>query len=93
MAWNLLYVLQMSKPQTFQELVAKAHDMEVTMANLRNISFSVVESKKDWDEFMTNAKFSISLTVEAMTFSKVGPVRILGKLKWKRKEACPSKTR
>jgi len=29
MASDLLYVLQMSKPQTFQELVTKGHDMEV----------------------------------------------------------------
>jgi len=30
MAWDLLYVLEMSKPQTFQELATKTHDMEVT---------------------------------------------------------------
>jgi len=43
MVWDLLYVLRMSKPWTFQELVTKAHDMEVIIATRRDNSFSVVE--------------------------------------------------
>ena len=42
-AWDLLYVLQMSKPQTFQELATNAHDMEVTIANRCGSSFNVAE--------------------------------------------------
>ena len=33
-AGDLPYVLYMSKPQTFQELATKAHDMEVTIDNV-----------------------------------------------------------
>jgi len=74
MACDLLYVLQMSKTQTFQDLATKAHDMEVTIANRHNNSFNISESKKDRAEFKKNAKFSISLTKEAMTISKARPV-------------------
>jgi len=48
MVWDLLYVLQMSKPQAFQELATKAHGMEATIANNRDSSFSVAKSKK-WE--------------------------------------------
>ena len=61
-AWDLLYVLQMSKPWI--------------IANRRDNSFSVVESKKDRAEFEKNAKFSKSSTKEVMTISKIAPVRI-----------------
>jgi len=66
----------MSKPRSLQELVTKVYDMEVTIANHRDSSFHVVESKKDRVEFRKNAKFCTSLTKEAMTISKVEPVRI-----------------
>ena len=33
MAWDLLYVLQMSNPVPFKDLATKAHDIEVTIAN------------------------------------------------------------
>ena len=68
----------MSKPLTFQELATKAHDMEVTIANRRDNSFNVAESKRDMVEFMKNAKFSTSSTQEMMTISRAGPVLILG---------------
>ena len=66
MAWDLLYVLQLSKHQTFQELAIEAHDMEVTIANNRDSSFNVVKSKKDKGEFRENAKFSISSTKKVL---------------------------
>ena len=47
MEWVLLYVLQMSKPMTFQELATKAHDMEMMIANRRRKSSSSYEFKKD----------------------------------------------
>jgi len=74
MAWDLLYVFQIRKPQAFQELVTKAHDMEVTIANHHDSSFSIAESKNDRDEFKKNVKFSTNLIKEMMTIAKVGPV-------------------
>jgi len=76
-ASDLLYVLQMSKPRTFQESVTKAHDMEVIIANHCDNSFSVIESKNDSPEFKKNAKFSTSLIKSTMTISKA-PVQISG---------------
>jgi len=38
MVWDLLYVLQMSKPQTFQELATKAYDVEVIIASRWQLS-------------------------------------------------------
>jgi len=34
MEWHLLYVLQISKPRTFQELATDAHDMEMTITRV-----------------------------------------------------------
>jgi len=70
MAWDLLYVLQMSKPLTFQELATKAHDMKFTIANHRGTLFSVVESKNDKAKFKKNIVFSTSSIKKAMTISK-----------------------
>jgi len=56
--WDLLYVQQMSKPQNFQELATKVHDMEVMIANHCGNSVSLAESKKSKGEFKRNADFS-----------------------------------
>ena len=58
MAWDLLYVLQMSKPQTFQELATKAHDMEVTIASRPDSSLSFADLKRDQTGVKKNVKFS-----------------------------------
>jgi len=58
MAWDLLYVLQMSKRRTFQELATKAHDMEVTIASCHDNSLSFAESKRDRAEVKKNVKLS-----------------------------------
>jgi len=73
-AWNLLYDIKLSKPQTFQQLTTKAHDMEVTIANHHDSSFNVAESKKNRAKFRKNDKFPTSSTEEMMTISKAGPV-------------------
>ena len=61
MVWDLLYVLQMSKPWIFQELAAKAHDIQVAIASHGN-SFSIAESKRDRAEVKRNVKFSKNST-------------------------------
>ena len=66
----------MSKPCTIQELATKAHDMEVTIANRRDSSFSVAEAKNDSAKFKKNVKFSTSSIEEATAISKVEPVQI-----------------
>ena len=91
MAWDLLYLLQMSKPQTFQDFVTKGHDMEVTIANHRESSFNVVESKKNRDEFRKSVMFSTSSTKEAMTIFKARPVQILGGPNPNEKRSMPFK--
>jgi len=45
MVRDLVCILQISKPRTFQELATKAHDMEATIANRRGISFGFAKSK------------------------------------------------
>jgi len=74
-----------------QELATEAQDMEVTITNHCNISFSVVELKKDWAEFKKNVKFSKSSSKQAMTISKVEPVRITGRLNPEEKRSMPFK--
>jgi len=54
MEWELVYMLQISKRSTFQELATKAHDMEVTMAIHYGNYFYSTESKKDKAKFMKN---------------------------------------
>jgi len=88
--WDLLYILQMSKPWTFQELATKAHNTEVTMANYCGNSFDFANSKKDKAEFRRNVNFSKNLNKESMSISKVEPIGITKKTNRKRKEVRPS---
>jgi len=81
MHWDLLYVLQKSKPRTFQEFTAKAHDMEVTTASRHGNSFYSTESRKDKVEFEKNVNFSKRTTKEAMFTSTSQPIRITRKPK------------
>jgi len=88
MNWDLLYVLQMSKPRTFQELATKVHDMEVTIASCRANSFDSIESKRDKVEFEKNVNFSKGITKEAMSTSISQPIRIMEKPKlWGKKSS------
>ena len=72
----MLYVLQMSKPRTFQELATKAHDMEMTIANRRGRSATSYEFKKDKGETNKSTKPSKVPTKESMVTSTKEPVQI-----------------
>jgi len=47
----------MRKPNTFQELATKAHDINVTIANRHENSCGFAESKENKAEFKRNVKF------------------------------------
>jgi len=83
MEWDLLYVLRMSKPRTFQELATKAHDIEMTIASCRSKPSSLSDSRKDKGEFKKNPKSS---NKESMAASVGEPVRIFGKPKYENKK-------
>jgi len=70
MARDLLYVLQMSKQQTFQELATKTHGMDVTIASCRGSSPSFAKSKKDRVKVKKNVKFSKNSVNETITVTK-----------------------
>jgi len=79
--WDLLYVLQMSKPRAFQELAIKAHDMEVIIASCRDNFFYSTKSRNDKVEFEKNVNFPKSTMKEVMSSSTSQPIRITGKPK------------
>jgi len=76
MAWDLFYVLQMSKPRTFQGLATKAHDMEVIIASRRDSSLSFSEPRRDQAKVKKSVKFFTNSTKEVMAISKARLVRI-----------------
>ena len=81
MEWDFLYVLQMSKPQTFQELAIKAHNMEVTIANCHDNSFVFTVSRNEKPELKRNVKFFNNPTKEVLFVSKAELVWIIGRPK------------
>jgi len=72
--WNLLYVIQMSKPRTSQELATKAHNMEMTIANRCGKSSSSYEFKKDKGETKKSSKPSKASTKKTMVTSAEEPI-------------------
>jgi len=81
----------MCKHITFQELVTKAFDMEVTITNHCSNPFSYSKSKKDKDEFKRNVKFSKNLTKEVISIAMGELLWITWKPKLEDKKSTPFK--
>jgi len=47
MKWDLLYVIQISKPRTFQESATEAHDIEMTIANHHGKASPTFKARKE----------------------------------------------
>jgi len=65
--WDLLYVLQMSKLKTFEELATKVHNMEMTIANRRMKASATTEAREEKGDLNRNFKSFESTTKESMT--------------------------
>jgi len=89
MEWDLLYVLQISKPRTFQELTTNMYNMDMTIVNYRGKASPTFEARKEKGDSKKNFKFSKSSTKESMSVTTREPIRILGKQRAEEKQ-CQS---
>jgi len=79
MDWDLLYVLQTSKPRTFQELATKEHYMEMMITIRRGKVSSTFEARKDKGDLKKNSKSSMSSSKESMLVTTSELIWMLGK--------------
>jgi len=86
MAWDLLFVLQMSNLWSFQDRATKVYDMETTIANRRSKSSSSYEFKKGRGDTKKSFKTSKASTKETIATFVEELVRILGKPGWKKRK-------
>jgi len=86
MEWDLLYVLQMSRPRTFQELATKKHDMEMMIANHYGKASPTFEARKDKCDLKKNSKYPNSLTKESMSVTTTELIQISEKSRAEEKQ-------
>ncbi|KAL0434269.1 UNVERIFIED_CONTAM: hypothetical protein Slati_2761200 [Sesamum latifolium] len=74
MHWGLLYIPQGINSRNFEELVTRAHDMELSIANHKTV-FLINDQRKDKKDLKMSEKFTKSNTKESMAI-KTAPIKI-----------------
>ena len=91
MYWGLLYILQVIKARTFEELATRSHDMEISIANHGGKDLPILEQMKDNKEVKKGGKPYKGTTKKAMAVI-ITPLQISTNVKKKKemKETRPS---